>query len=42
MDIYETPRVEYIEVEIEQGFAVSSVSVNSWGDGGSLGDYDLE
>lgn len=39
---YEAPQVEIIEVAVEQGFAVSSVDVNPWGDGGSLGDYDVE
>ena len=39
---YEAPRVECIEVEIEQGFAVSSVSVNDWGNGGSLGNREFE
>ena len=39
---YETPKVEIIEVAVEQGFAVSSVDVNPWGNGGHLGDYDAE
>lgn len=39
---YEAPQVEIIEVAVEQGFAVSSVDVNPYGDGGSLGDYDVE
>ena len=41
-EIYEIPRVEIIEVSIENGFAVSSVDVNPWGNGGNLGDYDVE
>lgn len=41
-EIYEVPRVEIIEVSIENGFAVSSVDVNPWGNGGHLGDYDVE
>ena len=42
---YEAPRIEIVEVEIEKGFATSSVGVstiaNSWDeeDGGSLGTY---
>ena len=39
---YEAPRIEVIEIEIERGFMVSSVDVNPWGEGGSLGDYDIE
>ena len=39
---YEPPQVEMIEMEVEQGFAVSSVDVDSWGNGGHLGDYDAE
>ncbi|MBQ2885562.1 MAG: hypothetical protein IJE43_17695 [Alphaproteobacteria bacterium] len=39
---YETPKVEIIEVAIEKGFAVSSVDVDPWGNGGHLGDYDIE
>ena len=39
---YETPKVEIIEVAVEQGFAVSSVDVDPWGNGGHLGDYDAE
>ena len=39
---YETPKVEIIEVAIEQGFAVSSVDFDPWGNGGHLGDYDIE
>lgn len=39
---YEPPMVEVIEVEVESGFAVSSVDVDPWGDGGHLGDYDVE
>lgn len=38
---YEAPQVEVIEVEVEKGFA-TSVDVNPYGDGGSLGDYDVE
>ena len=39
---YEAPQVEIIEVAVEQGFAVSSVDVDPWGNGGHLGDYDVE
>ena len=39
---YEVPKVEIIEVSVEQGFAVSSVDVDPWGNGGHLGDYDVE
>ena len=39
---YEAPKVEIIEVSVEQGFAVSSVDVDPWGNGGHLGDYDVE
>lgn len=39
---YEAPKVEIIEVAIEKGFAVSSVDVDPWGNGGHLGDYDVE
>ncbi len=39
---YEAPQVEFLEVVVEQGFAVSSVSVNSWDNGGHLGDYESE
>lgn len=39
---YEVPQVEIIEVAVEQGFAVSSVDVDPWGNGGHLGDYELE
>ena len=42
LEIYEVPRVEIIEVSIENGFAVSNVDVNPWGNGGHLGDYDVE
>ena len=38
---YETPKVEIIEVAIEKGFAVS-VDVDPWGNGGHLGDYNIE
>lgn len=41
METYAAPQVEIIEVEIEKGFAVST-RVNGWGDGGTLGDYDVE
>ena len=39
---YEAPKVEIIEVSVEQGFAVSSVDVDPWGNSGHLGDYDVE
>ena len=40
---YEAPRIEIVEVEIEQGFAVSgtSVGVRDYNNV-SLGDYELE
>ncbi len=38
---YEAPKVEFVEVEIEQGFAASA-RVDGWEDGGNLGDYDVE
>ena len=41
-EAYEAPQVEIIEVAVEQGFAVSSVDVDLWDDGGHLGDYDVE
>ena len=40
--IYEAPQVEVLEIAVEQGFAVSSVDVDPWGNGGHLGDYDVE
>ena len=40
--IYESPQVEILEIAVEQGFAVSSVDVDPWGNGGHLGDYELE
>ncbi len=36
---YEAPKVEIIEVAVERGFANS---VNVWGNGGNLGDYETE
>lgn len=39
---YEPPMVEVAEVVMEQGFAVSSIDVDPWGNGGHLGDYDVE
>ena len=39
---YASPQIEVIEVAIERGFMVSSVDVNPWGEGGSLGSYDIE
>lgn len=39
---YEAPQVEFLEVAVESGFAVSDVSVNSWDNGGHLGDYESE
>ena len=41
-EVYEAPLVEVIEVEVEKGYAVSSVDVDPWGNGGHLGDYDIE
>jgi len=41
METYEAPQVEFVEVEIEQGFAVST-TVRGWEDGGNLGDCDVE
>lgn len=41
-EIYEAPQVEVLVITTEQGFAVSSVDVNSWNNGGHLGDYKLE
>lgn len=38
---YEAPKVEVLEVEVEQGF-VASASVNPWNNGGSLGNYETE
>ena len=39
---YEPPKVEFVEVEIEQGFAISThINVNEWEEGGSLGSYDV-
>lgn len=40
--MYEAPKVEVIEVKVERGFTVSDVAVGGWGDGGHLGDYELE
>ena len=42
MKQYDPPRVEVIEVKVERGFTVSDVAVGGWGDGGHLGDYELE
>ena len=39
---YEAPQVEVLEIAVEKGFAVSSVDVDPWGNGGHLGDYDVE
>lgn len=39
---YEVPQVEVLEIAVEKGFAVSSVDVDPWGNGGHLGDYDVE
>jgi hypothetical protein len=39
---YRTPLVKVYEIDVEQGFAVSSVDVEPWGNGGHLGDYDVE
>ena len=42
MPDYEVPKVEVVEVEIEQGFAISThINVNEWEEGGSLGSYDV-
>ena len=40
MPYYEAPKVEFVEVEIEKGFALST-RVNGWNEGGSLGDYEI-
>lgn len=42
---YEAPQVEVVEVEVEKGFATSSIPVNPGGSGsgaapGSRGDWD--
>lgn len=39
---YVAPQVEILEIAVEQGFAVSSVDVDPWGNGGHFGDYDVE
>ncbi|MBQ7856552.1 MAG: hypothetical protein IJ348_05495 [Alistipes sp.] len=39
---YEPPTVNIVKVAMEKGFAVSSVDVDPWGNGGHLGDYDAE
>jgi len=42
MPDYEAPKVEVVEVEIEQGFAISThININEWEEGGSLGSYDV-
>ena len=41
MPDYASPMVEFMEVEIEQGFAAST-TVRGWEDGGNLGDCDVE
>ena len=42
MPDYEAQKVEVVEVEIEQGFAISThINVNEWEEGGSLGSYDV-
>lgn len=43
-DHYEPPRVEFVEVQVEQGFSVSTggVTVGGWGDGGSLGGGEAD
>ena len=41
-ETYEAPQVEVLEITVEQGFAVSSAGVDPWGNGGHLGDYDVE
>ena len=38
---YEAPKVEFVEVEIEKGFAASS-TVRDWNNGNHLGNYDVE
>ena len=37
-NLYEPPRVEFVEVQVEQGFSVSmsGVTVSGWGDGGTI------
>ena len=42
MKQYAPPWMEVIEVHVEKGFAVSSVTVSGWGDGGSLGGGEAE
>lgn len=38
MPVYDPPKVEVVEVEIEKGFAISvNMNVNDWEDGGNLG-----
>ena len=39
---YDPQQVEVVEIAVEQGFAVSSVDVDPWGNGGHLGDFDVE
>ena len=41
MPDYEPPKVEFVEVEIEKGFALST-RVNGWNEGGSLGNHEIE
>ena len=40
MPDYEPPKVEFVEVEIEQGFAAST-TVRDWDDGGNLGNHEI-
>lgn len=40
MPDYEPPKVEFVEVEIEQGFAAST-TVGGWDDGGNLGNDEI-
>jgi len=41
VETYETPQVEVIEVEVEQGFAVST-RVGDWLNGEHLGNHEVE
>ena len=43
-NLYEAPRMEFVEVQVEQGFSVSmgGVTVGGWGDGGSLGGGEAD
>ncbi|MBO5250505.1 MAG: hypothetical protein J6B31_00660 [Bacteroidaceae bacterium] len=39
---YVPPQMEILEIEVENGFVVSLVSVEDWNNGEHLGDYELE